>query len=117
MSTLMMDLETRLCKARGIVRVVMENIGAGNDSREDTEYALWAVSDLLSEAIDQCTEPPEWPVLGEDELAVQDGGGIVHFDRLFPEEVPDEPEGPELRVTPDGTVVTTTTSPTHKELF
>ena len=108
MSTLMMDLETRLCKARGILRVVMDNIGADNDSGEDIEYALWAVSDLLSEAIDQCSKPPQWPVLGEDELAVQDEGGIVHFDQIFPEDesgIPDN--GPELRVTPDGAVITT----------
>lgn len=102
MSALLMELETTLCKARGIVRIAMDNLGTGRGLDEDIEYALWTVSDLLSNAIELLDEPPEWPILGQDELAVQDEGGIVHFDKIFPED-----DGPELHVTPDGAVVTT----------
>jgi len=97
----MKDFDSTLCKARGIVRVIMDSIGCGNESIEEIEYSLWAVNDLLSTAIDQCADAPQWPDLGKDELAVQDERGVIHFDNILPE------EGPELRVTPDGAVITT----------
>jgi hypothetical protein len=97
----MKDLDSTLCKARGIVRVIMDSIGCGEESIEEIEYSLWAVSDLLSTAIRQCNDASERADLGKDELAFQDEKGIIHLDELLPE------EGPELRVTPDGAVITT----------
>jgi hypothetical protein len=95
------EVDELLCKARAIVNITMENIGQNRESNDDIEYALWAASGLLSQAIELLNEPtPKWPDMGADELAVQDEGGIIHFDKIFS-------EGPELRVTPDGAVVTT----------
>lgn len=78
------DVETLICKARAIVNMVMENLGTGHDPTDDTEYALWTVSDLLSEAERKLGESPERTDLGEDELAFQDDDRVVHFDELLP---------------------------------
>ena len=101
MTSTEMDIDTLICKAKGITRVCMDAIGARASTEEDIEYALWTVSDLLSEAQRKLEEASERPDLGEDELAVQDERRIVHFDNILPE------EEPELRVTPDGAVITT----------
>jgi hypothetical protein len=97
----MMDLESTIFKARGIVRVIMDSIGCGEESIEEIEYSLWAVSDLLSTAIRQCNEASERSDLGEDELAVQNKGRTVFFDDLLPEDRID------IGVTPDGVTLTT----------
>lgn len=96
-----MDIDTLICKARGITRVCMDAVGARASTEEDLEYALWAVSDLLSEAQRKLEESSERPDLGEDELAVQDEGRIVFFDDILPEDRID------IGVTPDGVTLTT----------
>jgi len=78
------DPETLIRKARAIVNMVMENLGTNHDATDDTEYALWTVSDLLSEAERQLGEPPERTDMEEDELALQDEDRVVHFDELLP---------------------------------
>jgi hypothetical protein len=97
----MMDLESTIFKARGIVRVIMDSIGCGEESIEEIEFSLWAVSDLLSTAIRQCNEASERPDLGEDELAVQNKGRTVFFDDILPE------DRINIGVTPDGVTLTT----------
>jgi len=99
-----MDIDTLICKARGIIRVCMDAVGARASTEEDLEYALWTVSDLLSEAQQKLEESSERPDLGEDELAVQDKGGIMRFDQVFPT------DRINIGVTPDGAVVSSAAS-------
>jgi len=101
MSTEKPDVETLVRKARAIVNMVMENLGTGHDATDDTEYALWTVSDLLSQVERHLEESSEWSDLGEDELAVQDEGGIMRFDQVFPT------DRINVGVTPDGVTLTT----------
>ena len=101
MSTEKPDVETLVRKARAIVNMVMENLGTGHDATDDTEYALWTVSDLLSQVERHLEESSEWSDLGEDELAVQDEGGIMRFDQVFPTDRVD------IKVTPDGVTLVT----------
>jgi hypothetical protein len=101
MSTEKPDVETLVRKARAIVNMVMENLGTGHDATDDTEYALWTVSDLLSQVERHLEESSEWSDLGEDELAVQNKGRTVFFDDILPEDRID------IGVTPDGVTLTT----------
>lgn len=102
MSTEQPDAETLIRKARAIVNMVMENLGTGHDANDDTEYALWTVSDLLSEAERKLGESPEWPDMGEDELAVQNKRRTVFFDDILPE------DRINVGITSDGVTLTTT---------
>ena len=96
------EIDELLCKARAIVNITMENVGLNRETNDDVEYALWAASGLLSQAIELLEQPtPKRSDLGEDELAVQDEGRIVYFDEILPEDRID------VRVSPEGVTLTT----------
>ena len=95
------EIDELVCKARAIVNITMENVALNRESNDDIEYALWAASGLLSQAIELLNKPPERSDLGEDELAVQDEGRIVYFDEILPEDRID------VRVSPEGVTLTT----------
>lgn len=97
------EIDSLICKARAIVNITMENVALSKgEANDDTEYALWAASGLLSQAIELLEQPaPKRSKLGEDELAVQDEGRIVYFDDLLPEDRID------VRVSPEGVTLTT----------
>ena len=95
------EIDELVCKARAIVNITMENVALNRETNDDIEYALWAASGLLSQAIELLNKPPERSDLGEDELAVQDEGRIVYFDEILPEDRID------VRVSPEGVTLTT----------
>ena len=95
------EIDELVCKARAIVNITMENVALNRESNDDIEYALWAASGLLSQAIELLNKPPERSDLGEDELAVQDEERIVYFDEILPEDRID------VRVSPEGVTLTT----------
>ena len=95
------EIDELVCKARAIVNITMENVSQNRESNDDIEYALWAASGLLSQAIELLNKPPERSDLGEDELAVQDEGRVVYFDEILPEDRID------VRVSPEGVTLTT----------
>lgn len=96
------EIDELLCKARAIVNITMENVALNRETNDDVEYALWAASGLLSQAIELLEQPtPKRSDVGEDELAVQDEGRIVYFDEILPEDRID------VRVSPEGVTLTT----------
>lgn len=97
------EIDSLICKARAIVNITMENVAlCKGETNEDTEYALWAASELLSKAIELLEQPtPKRSKLGKDELAVQDEERVVYFDDLLPEDRID------VRVSPEGVTLTT----------
>ena len=96
------EIDELMCKARAIVNITMENVALNRETNDDVEYALWAASGLLSQAIELLEQPtPKRSDVGEDELAVQDEGRIVYFDEILPEDRID------VRVSPEGVTLTT----------
>ena len=96
------EIDSLVCKARAIVNITMENVALNKEANDDVEYALWAASGLLSQAIELLEQPtPQRAKVGEDELAVQDEGRVVYFDDLLPEDRID------IRVNPEGVTLTT----------
>ena len=95
------EIDELMCRARAIVNITMENLSQNRESDDDIEYALWAASGLLSQAIELLNKPPKRSNVGKDELAVQDEGRIVYFDEILPEDRID------VRVSPEGVTLTT----------